>query len=70
MTRRGRLARLEARQGGGGVEVWQEAEDAPGEFRQVFPRGEGTGDALTAPQVQARRPRPALRVFVEYGDTP
>lgn len=70
MTRRGRLARLEARQGGGRVEVWREVEDAPGTFRQVFPRGEGTGDALTAPQVQALRPRPALRVFAVYGDAP
>lgn len=70
MTRRGRLARLEARQGGGGLEVWQEVEDAPGTFRQVFPRDEGTGDALTAPQVKARRPRPALRVFAVYGGTP
>ncbi|KEF34100.1 hypothetical protein RDMS_09025 [Deinococcus sp. RL] len=70
MTRRKRLAALEARQGGGGLEVWQEVEDAPGTFRQVFPRAEGTGHTLTAPQVQALRPRPALRVFAVYGDAP
>lgn len=74
MTRRGRLSKLEARpRPGAALEVWQEDEDAPGNFRQVFPRVGATKDGAVSdprPEVLRREDVEARNVarliFVEY----
>ena len=74
MTRRGRLSKLEARpRPGAALEVWREDEDAPGNFRQVFPqvsateaKGAGHGQGVTLPREDVKARNVARLVFVEY----
>lgn len=62
-ARASRLRRLEAGQGAG-LEVWQEEEATPGNFRQVFPSP--GGQVLRLQDVKVR---PVARVvFVTYGE--
>ena len=79
MTRaslRARLHALEVRKGAA-LEVWQAVEDAPGYFRQVFPRVGATsellppfapGPVLRREEVEARKV--ARLIFVEYVASP
>lgn len=77
MTRRRRLARLEGqRVAGQALEVWQEVEDAPGAFRQVFPAPGATGgngcrigqgEALRLDAIKARGVARVVCVTLEGG---